>query len=154
MSRIEEKIKSMGLILPESSKPVAAYVPARKAGSIVYTSGQLPMLDGKLTAEGIVGKNVTPEVAKAAALQCALNGLAAIRGVIGDLDKIRSIVKVTCFVASTPEFVSQPVIANGASEFLLEVFGESGRHCRSAVGMACLPLNAPVEVELMMEVDD
>ena len=131
---------------------MAAYVPAVRTGSYVYVSGQLPLVDGKLQATGKVGASVSVEEAAALARICALNGLAAAAGAAGGLDAITRIVKVTCFVASDPSFTGQAQVANGASEFLIEVLGEAGRHARSAVGMAVLPLDTPVEVELIAEV--
>jgi len=132
--------------------PIAAYVPAVTAGPFVYTSGQLPMRDGSLLATGKVGAAVLPEEAKELAAVCALNALAAIKSVIGELDRIVRVVKVVGFVASDPEFSGQPAVINGASELLVAAFGEAGRHARSAVGVAVLPLDAPVEVELIVEV--
>ncbi|HVQ86628.1 MAG TPA: RidA family protein [Actinomycetes bacterium] len=148
----EERIAELGLAIPPVAKPVAAYVPAVRSGSYVYTSGQLPMVEGKLAATGKVGGDVDAEAAKELAQICALNALAAIRAEIGDLGSIKRVVKVVGFVASTPEFTGQPGVVNGVSELLGEVFGEAGVHARSAVGVASLPLDAPVEVELIVEV--
>ena len=142
----------MGFVLPETSKPLAAYIPAVQSGNLVFTSGQLPMIDGSLAETGKVGGSVSPERAKELATVCALNALAAVKTVIGDLDKIKRVVKVVGFVSSTPEFSGQPGVVNGASEFLGEVFGDKGIHARSAVGVAVLPLDAPVEIELIVEV--
>lgn len=142
----------MGFVLPETAKPLAAYIPAVQSGNLVFTSGQLPMVAGSLAETGKVGGSVSPERAKELATVCALNALAAVKTVIGDLDKIKRIVKVVGFVSSTPEFSGQPAVVNGASEFLGEVFGEKGIHARSAVGVAVLPLDAPVEIELIVEV--
>lgn len=152
MSQIEQKIIDLGFVLPETSKPLAAYIPAVQSGNLVFTSGQLPMIDGSLAQTGKVGGSVTPERAKELATVCALNALAAVKTVIGDLDKIKRIVKVVGFVSSVPEFSGQPGVVNGASEFLGEVFGEKGIHARSAVGVAVLPLDAPVEIEIIVEV--
>ncbi len=152
MSLVEQKIAELGLLLPESSKPLAAYIPAVQTGNLVFTSGQLPMRDGQLLRTGKVGKEVSPEDAKALAETCALNALAAIKIAIGDLDKIQRVVKVVGFVASAPDFTGQPSVVNGASEFLGRVFGDNGIHARSAVGVAVLPLDAPVEVELIVEI--
>lgn len=152
MSLVEQKIAELGLSLPESSKPLAAYIPAVQSGHLVFTSGQLPMRDGQLLRTGKVGKEVSLEDAKALAETCALNALAAIKMAIGDLDKIQRVVKVVGFVASAPDFTGQPSVVNGASEFLGRVFGDSGIHARSAVGVAVLPLDAPVEVELIVEI--
>lgn len=148
----EEALAELGLSVPEVVPPVAAYVPAVRSGSQVVTAGQLPVKDGTLVATGKVGAEVTPEVAYDAARQCALNALAAVRSVVGELSQVKRIVKVVVFVASTPDFTGQPQVANGASELLGTVFGDAGVHARSAVGVAVLPLDAPVEVELVVEV--
>ena len=150
----EQRLAALGLTLPAVVTPLAAYVPAVRSGGFVYTAGQLPFVDGKLPATGKVGAGVTVGEAAALARTCALNALAAAVSVTGSLSAIRRIVKVTGFVASAPDFTGQAQVVNGASELLLEVFGESGRHARSAVGMAVLPLDAPVEVELIAEVAD
>lgn len=147
-----ERLAAAGLSLPAVAPPVAAYVPAVRTGNYVYTSGQLPLVDGKLQGTGKVGDGVAPGEAAALARTAALNALAAAASVAGGLDAITRIVKVTCFVASAPSFTGQAQVANGASELLLEVFGDAGRHARSAVGMAALPLDTPVEVELIAEV--
>jgi enamine deaminase RidA (YjgF/YER057c/UK114 family) len=152
MARPEERLASLGLSLPSVAPPVAAYVPTVRTGSLVYTSGQLPLVDGMLPATGKVGADVTPEDAKDLARQCALNALAAVKAEIGDLAKIKRIVKVVGFVASAPAFTGQPSVINGASELLGEVFGDAGVHARSAVGVTVLPLDAPVEIELIVEV--
>ena len=152
MTSIEQKIKDLGLELPETSKPLAAYIPAVKTGNLVFTSGQLPIVSGQLTKTGKVGSEVSPEEAKELARVCALNALAAIKMVIGDLEKIKRIVKVVGFVSSAPNFTGQPAVINGASDFLGEVLGDRGIHARSAVGVAVLPLDAPVEVELIIEI--
>ena len=151
MSTPEERLEAMGLAVPEVAKPVAAYVPAVRTGSYVFTSGQLPMREGRLITTGKVGGEVTAEEAVECARQCALNALAAVRAEIGDLSQVKRIVKVVAFVASTPDFTGQPGVANGASELFGEVFGEAGQHARSAVGVPVLPLDAPVEVELLVE---
>jgi enamine deaminase RidA (YjgF/YER057c/UK114 family) len=153
MSGATERLAELGLTLPAVTAPVAAYVPAVRTGNYAYTSGQLPIVDGKLQATGKVGDSVSPEEAVALARICALNALAAAAGAAGGLDAIKRIVKVTCFVASTPSFTGQAQVANGASELLIDVFGDSGRHARSAVGMAVLPLDSPVEVEMIVEVE-
>jgi enamine deaminase RidA (YjgF/YER057c/UK114 family) len=153
MSEVEDRLAALGRTLPGVAAPVAAYVPAVRSGSFVFTSGQLPMVDGSLAATGKVGGEVTAEEAKALATTCALNALAAIKALIGDLDQVRRVVKVVGFVASTPDFTGQPGVVNGASELLGEVFGDKGVHARSAVGVAVLPLDAPVEVELVVEVE-
>jgi enamine deaminase RidA (YjgF/YER057c/UK114 family) len=152
MSHPEEKLAELGLKLPEVAKPVAAYVPAVRSGNYVHTSGQLPMSEGTLLATGKVGAEVTAEDAKALAQQCALNALAAVKSQIGDLANVKRVVKVVGFVASDPSFTGQPGVVNGASELLGKVFGENGVHARSAVGVAVLPLDAPVEVEIVVEV--
>ena len=151
MTSPAERLAELGLTLPPVVAPVAAYVPAVRTGGLVYTSGQLPMVDGKLPAVGKVGAEVSGTDAADMARTCALNALAAAASAAGGLDAIARIVKVTGFVASAPGFSGQPQVVNGASELLLEVFGEDGRHARSAVGVAELPLNAPVEVELIAE---
>jgi enamine deaminase RidA (YjgF/YER057c/UK114 family) len=150
----QARLAGLGLVLPPVAAPVAAYVPAVRTGSYVYTAGQLPLAEGKLLATGKVGAEVSAEDAARLARTCALNGLAAVASVAGGLSAIRRIVKVTGFVASSPGFTGQPQVLNGASELLLEVLGEAGRHARSAVGVAELPLDAPVEVELIAEVGD
>ena len=150
----EQRLAELGITLPPVAAPVAAYVPAVRTGSHVYTSGQLPMVDGSLAATGKVGLDITPEQAKDLARTCALNALAAVRAEIGDLAKVRRIVKITGYVASDPSFTGQPGVVNGASELLGEVFGEAGQHARAAVGVAVLPLDAPVEVDLVVEVTD
>ena len=152
MSTPEERLAELGLAVPEVAAPVAAYIPAVRSGNHVFTSGQLPMREGQLMASGKVGGEVSPEEAVACAQQCALNAIAAVRAEIGDLDLVKRVVKVVAFVASTPDFTGQPQIANGASELLGTVFGDAGVHARSAVGVAVLPLDAPVEVEIMVEV--
>jgi len=154
MSGAAERLAALGLTLPPVVPPVAAYVPSVRTGSYVYVSGQLPTVDGKLPAVGKVGDAVTAEDAAGMARTCALNALAAAAAAAGGLEGIRRIVKVTGYVASAPGFTGQPQVINGASELLIEVFGEDGRHARSAIGVAELPLNAPVEVELIAEVRD
>ncbi|HLI40119.1 MAG TPA: RidA family protein [Streptosporangiaceae bacterium] len=146
------RLAALGLTLPPVTAPVAAYVPAVRTGGYVYVSGQVPIVDGKLAAAGKVGGEVSASEAAGLARTCALNALAAAAAAAGGLDQIRRIVKVTGFVASAPGFSGQPQVVNGASELLIEVFGEDGRHARSAVGVAELPLNAPVEVELIAEI--
>jgi enamine deaminase RidA (YjgF/YER057c/UK114 family) len=152
MSTVEDRLAGLGRTLPGVAAPVAAYVPAVRSGDYVFTSGQLPMVDGSLAATGKVGAEVSAEDAKQLAATCVLNALAAIKAEIGDLDRVRRIVKVVGFVASTPDFTGQPGVVNGASELLGEVFGDKGVHARSAVGVAVLPLDAPVEVELTVEI--
>ncbi|MFE7188178.1 RidA family protein [Kitasatospora sp. NPDC057541] len=152
MSKVEEKLAELGLTLPPVAAPVAAYVPAVRTGEFVFTSGQLPMVGGKLPNTGKVGAEVTPEEAKELAQICALNALAAVKSVIGDLDLVEQVVKVVGFVASAPDFTGQPGVINGTSELLGKVLGEAGVHARSAVGVTVLPLDAPVEVELQVRV--
>ncbi|RBO84193.1 RidA family protein [Nocardia puris] len=146
-----KNLERLGLSVPAVAAPVAAYIPAVRTGSLVYTSGQLPFVDGELSAVGKVGADVTLEAAAEAARLCALNALAAVHDLVG-LDEVVRIVKVVGFVASAPGFADQPLVINGASEFLGEVFGEAGAHARSAVGVSELPKNTPVEVELIAEV--
>ncbi|MFH8571673.1 RidA family protein [Streptomyces sp. NPDC017993] len=152
MSAVEDKIAELGLKLPQVVPPLAAYQPAVRSGGYVFTSGQLPMVDGALPATGKVGAEVSAEQAKELAATCALNALAAVKSVIGDLDKIQRVVKVVGFVASAPDFTGQPGVLNGASELLGEILGDKGVHARSAVGVAVLPIDAPVEVEIQVEV--
>jgi enamine deaminase RidA (YjgF/YER057c/UK114 family) len=152
MSTASERLAALELALPPVATPVAAYVPAVRTGNYVYTSGQLPLVDGKLQGTGKVGDSVSPADAAVLARVCALNALAAAADAAGGLDAIARVVKVTGFVASAPGFTGQAQVINGASEFLIEVLGEAGRHARSAVGMAVLPLDAPVEVEMIVEV--
>jgi len=151
MTTPEEALAELGLTVPDVVPPVAAYVPALRTGDHVFTSGQLPMRDGALMAAGKVGGEVTAEEAYECAKQCAVNAIAALKAEVGDLSRVKRIVKVVAFVASTPDFTGQPGVANGASELLGHVFGEAGKHARSAVGVPVLPLDAPVEVELIAE---
>lgn len=148
---IAARLAELGIELPAVVTPLADYVPAVVTGNLVYTSGQLPMVDGELPATGKVGAEVDPEQATALARICALNALAAVHSVIGSLDRVTRIVKVVGFVASDPSFTAQPAVVNGASALLGEVFGELGKHARSAVGVAVLPRDAPVEVEIIVE---
>lgn len=152
MTTPEDRLQELGLAIPDVAKPLAAYVPAVRSGAHVYTSGQLPMVDGKLAATGKVGVDIDPDTAKSLAQTCALNALAAIRAEIGELSAVTRVVKVVGFVASSPDFTGQPAVVNGVSELLGTIFGDAGVHARSAVGVACLPLDAPVEVELIVEV--
>lgn len=146
-----ERLAELGVALPPVASPVAAYIPAVRAGDYIYTSGQLPLVDGKLAGTGKVGDGVTAEEAAGYARTAVLNALAAASAVAGGVDAITRVIKVTCFVASAPGFTAQAQVANGASEFLIEVLGDAGRHARSAVGMAVLPLDSPVEVEIIVE---
>lgn len=150
---IEEKIKELGFELPEVAKPLAAYIPARQVGNLVMTSGQVPLVKGVINYAGKVGTDLSEEDGQKAAEICALNCLAAVKGVVGNLDKIVEVVKLTVFVASAPDFTAQPKVANGASELIGKLFGESGKHVRSAVGVTALPLNASVEIEMIVRVE-
>jgi len=148
---IKEKLSGLGLALPVAALPVAAYVPAVKSGNLVFVAGQLPLVGGKIVKEGKVGKEVTPEEAKDMAQICALNALAAI-SLVADIDQIEKIVRVGGFVNSAPEFVAIPGVINGASELFIKLFGDiNGKHARTAIGVAELPLNAPVEVEVIVQ---
>lgn len=153
MSTPEQRIAELGLTLPAVPAPLAAYIPAVRTGSLVYTAGQLPLVEGTLSLTGKVGADVAPEDARVLARQCALNALAAVKSEIGELSRVVRVVKVVGFVASAPDFVGQPAVLNGASELLGQVFGDAGIHARSAVGVASLPLDAPVEIELIVEVE-
>jgi enamine deaminase RidA (YjgF/YER057c/UK114 family) len=151
MTKPTERLAELGLTLPAVPAPVAAYVPAVRSGGWVFTSGQLPFVDGRLAVTGKVGAEVSAESAKEQAATCALNGLAAVAAVV-PLDAVVRVVKVTGYVASDPSFDGQPGVVNGASELLAEIFGPAGRHARSAVGVGVLPLDAPVELELVVEI--
>ena len=151
LSAVEERLAAIGVEIPTAPAPLAVYVPAVRTGSYVYTSGQLPLSAGELVATGKVGAGVTPEVAQECARQCALNAIAAVNSLV-DLDSVVQVVKATVFVASAPDFTGQPAVANGASELFGAAFGDAGRHARSAVGVPVLPMDAPVEVELVVEV--
>lgn len=146
-----QRINELGIVLPQVATPAGAYVPAVVSGNLVFTAGQIPLVDGKLAATGKVGRDLTAEQAKDIARICALNAVAAVKSVIGDLDRVKKVVKVVGFVSSDPSFSQQPAVVNGASELLEQIFGEKGIHARSAVGVAVLPLDAPVEVELIVE---
>ena len=148
---VEQRILDLGLELPEVATPAGAYLPAIVSGNLVFTAGQLPLIDGKLMATGKLGAGIEAAEARELAARCLLNALAAIKSVIGNLDRITKVVKVVGFVASTPEFTAQPTVINGASELLESIFGELGRHARSSVGVASLPLDSPVEIELIIE---
>lgn len=156
MSAVEARLRELGHTVPDVATPAGAYVPALQHGGLVYTSGQLPMVDGALPATGKVGEGeglVEPDRAKELAALCALNAVAAIKSVVGDLDRVTQVVKVVGFVSSDPAFTGQPGVINGASELLGHAFGEAGVHARSAVGVATLPLDTPVEVEVVVAVD-
>lgn len=148
---IERRLRELGVVLPQAAAPAANYLPFVRSGNIVFTAGQLPLKDGKLAASGLLGRELDTAAGREAARLCAINILAVTKAALGDLEKIGRVVKITCFVASTPDFTEQHLVANGASDFLVEVLGEKGKHARSAVGMACLPLNAPVEIEAIIE---
>ncbi|MFL6066041.1 MAG: RidA family protein [Friedmanniella sp.] len=152
MTSPSDRLAQLGLTLPPVATPLAAYVPAVRVGDLVHTSGQLPSVAGELMAVGKVGDQVTPERAAECAAQAALNALAAVAAEVGGLEAVGRVVKVVVYVASAPDFTGQPQVANGASRLLGDVFGEAGKHARSAVGVAVLPLDAPVEVELVVEV--
>jgi len=147
----EEKIKKMGITIPEVVKPLAAYIPAMQVGNLVMTSGQVPISEGKVKYIGKVGKDLSEEEGKEAAKLCALNCLSAIKSVIGSFDNIKKVVKLTVFINSAEGFTAQPKVANGASEFIAEIFGEAGKHVRSAVGVSELPLNSAVEIEMIVQ---
>ncbi|MEJ2695964.1 MAG: RidA family protein [Candidatus Sulfobium sp.] len=150
----EEKIDSMGITLPAVAKPLGSYVPFVRAGNIVYLSGILPLREGKLTKTGKVGESVTPEEAAGDARTCAVNAVAILKSAVGTLDRVRRCVRISGFVASAGDFTGQPKVINGASDLMFEVFGEAGRHARSAVGVNVLPLDSPVEIEFIFEVED
>ena len=152
MSAVEDRLAALGHPLPELVPPAAAYVPAKRSGSHVWTAGQVPMVDGQMPATGKVGAEVTAEQAYDLARVCALNALAAVKSVVGDLDEVVQVVKVLGFVAVDPSFTAISGVVNGASDLLVEAFGEAGKHARSAIGVAALPLDSPVEVELVVEV--
>jgi enamine deaminase RidA (YjgF/YER057c/UK114 family) len=149
----EDRLRELGLELPHPPRPVAAYVPTKRVGNLVYVSGQIPIRGGKVITTGVVPSQVGVPDAVACARQCALNGLAVLKSEIGELSKVRNVVRLGGFVAADPWFGDHPEIINGASELMLQVFGEIGRHARAAVGVASLPLHAPVEVEFLFEVE-
>ena len=151
MSKVEQRLSELGLTLPEVATPAGSYLPAMISGNLVFTAGQIPVIEGKLMATGKLGAEITVEYGAEIAQRCALNALAAVKSVIGDLDRVKQVVKIVGFVSSVPEFTSQPAVINGASEFLQQVFGDAGQHARSAVGVSVLPLDAPVEIELIVE---
>jgi enamine deaminase RidA (YjgF/YER057c/UK114 family) len=154
MATPEQRLEELGIILPEPVTPLAAYVPTVRSGAMVYVSGQVPLVDGKVAYMGRLGPNgLSVEDGVEAARRCAINVLAALKAELGQLSRVRRVVKLTGFVASEPDFVDQPKVVNGASELIVEVFGDAGKHARSAVGMAALPLGVPVEVEAIVEVE-
>lgn len=148
---IKQRLEALGVTLPAAAAPAANYLPYAASGKLLLTAGQIPLADGKLISTGIVGRDLDIAAAQQAAKQCAINILAQVQAAAGDLERIARVIKITVFVASTPDFTSQHLVANGASDFLGEVLGERGKHARSAVGVASLPLNAPVEVEAIVE---
>ena len=150
---IEKRLSDLGVTLPAAAAPAANYVPYCRSGNLLFTAGQLPLKDGKLQASGLLGRDVDTATGKDAAKYCAINILAQAKAALGDLEKIRKLVKITVFVASAADFVEQHLVANGASDFLVAALGERGKHARSAVGTASLPLNAAVEIEAIFEVE-
>ncbi len=150
---IEKRLSDLGVTLPVAAAPAANYVPYCRSGNLLFTAGQLPLKEGKLQASGLLGREVDTASGKEAAKHCAINILAQAKAALGDLEKIRRLVKITVFVASAPDFVEQHLVANGASDFLVAVLGDRGKHARSAVGTASLPLNAAVEIEAVFEVE-
>lgn len=150
---IEKRLSDLGVTLPAAAAPAANYVPFMASGNLVFTAGQLPLKDGKLTATGLLGRDVDVAAGKEAAKQCAINILAQAKAALGDLEKIQRIVKISVFVASSSDFTEQHLVANGASDFLVAAIGERGKHARSAVGVAALPLNAAVEIEAIIETE-
>ena len=151
MPTIADNLARLGIVLPTPAAPAAAYLPFVRSGKLLFTAGQLPFADGKLAATGLVGRDLDVAAAKNAARHCAINILAQVNAATGDLETVARVVKLTAFVASTPDFTEQHLVANGASELIAEVFGERGKHARSAVGVASLPLNAAVEIEAIVE---
>lgn len=150
---IEKRLASLGVTIPTAAAPAANYVSYVQSGNLLFTAGQLPLKDGKFTTSGLLGRDVSVEDAQEAAKWCAINILSQAQAALGDLARIKRLVKITVFVASTPDFTEQHIVANGASNFLAEVLGDAGKHARSAVGVASLPLNAPVEVEAILEIN-
>ncbi|MEI5680359.1 MULTISPECIES: RidA family protein [unclassified Mesorhizobium] len=149
---IENRLKDLGVYLPQAAAPAANYVPFMQSGKLVFTAGQLPLKDGKLVATGLLGRDLDTAAGKEAAKLCAINILAQAKAATGDLDRVKRLVKITVFVASSPDFTEQHLVANGASDFLVAALGDAGKHARSAVGVAVLPLNAAVEIEAIIEV--
>lgn len=152
MTTPEQRLEELGIQLPSPPVPAAAYIPFVRTGNLLFTAGQLAAADGRLLAEGIVGRDVDLDTAVQCARQCAMNVIAQVKAAVGDLGNVEQVVKLTVFVASTPEFVQQHLVANGASELIADVFGDAGRHARSAVGTPSLPRNTPVEVEAIVAV--
>jgi enamine deaminase RidA (YjgF/YER057c/UK114 family) len=154
MSSPEEKLKELGIELPPAPKPLGSYIPAVRAGNLVFISGMLPMKDGRLTHQGKVGRDVTVDGAREAARTAAINALSVLKAQTVRLEKVRRCVKVSGYVASAPDFTEQPRVLNAASDLMAEVFGEGGRHARAAVGVPVLPMDSPVEIEFLFEVED
>jgi enamine deaminase RidA (YjgF/YER057c/UK114 family) len=150
---IDDRLRELGVTIPDVAAPLASYVPAVRTGNLIYTSGQLPTVNGELVSQGIVGRDLAADEAAGAARTACVNALAAVKSLAGDLDRVVRVVRVMGYVSSTADFTGQPQVVNGASDFLIEVFGERGQHSRSAVGVAALPRNAPVEIELLVEVE-
>lgn len=150
---IQKRLADLGVTLPAAAAPAANYVPYAESGKLLLTAGQLPLSDGKLVSTGLLGRDLDTQAGKNAAKHCAINILAQVQAATGDLERIARLVKITVFVASTPDFTEQHIVANGASDFLADVLGERGKHARSAVGVASLPLNAPVEIEAIVELE-
>jgi enamine deaminase RidA (YjgF/YER057c/UK114 family) len=150
---IEARLAGLGIVLPQAAAPAANYVPFMRSGDLLFTAGQLPLKEGKLAASGLLGRDLDTAAGREAAKLCAINVLAQAKAALGDLELVRRLVKITVFVASTPEFTEQHLVANGASDLFVAALGDLGRHARSAVGSASLPLNAPVEVEAIFEVE-
>ena len=148
---VEERLAELGIELPPAPQPVASYIPVKVVGDLAWAAGQVPMLDGTITVSGSVGSGVTTEEANEGARRCAIQALSALRAALGSLDRVTGVVKVDVFVASAPGFTDQPAVANGASDLLVEVFGDEGRHARAAVGVSELPLGAAVEVALLVQ---
>ena len=148
---IEKRLSDLGVTLPAAAAPAANYVPFVRSGNLLFTAGQLPLKDGKLQASGLLGRDLDTAAGAEAAKLCAINVLAQVKAALGDIEKIARVVKITAFVASTPDFTEQHLVANGASDLLAKVLGERGRHARAAVGTASLPLDAPVEIEAIVE---
>lgn len=151
--QFEQKISELGLTLPSVAPPAGSYLPSITSGNLVFTAGQIPLVEGKLAATGKVGSEISLDKAQELARICLLNGLAAVKSELGDLQRVKRIVKIVGFVSSDPSFTQQPQVINAASDLLAEIFGEAGRHARSAVGVSVLPLDAPVEIELIVEFD-
>ena len=150
---IDSRLAELGIVLPAAAAPAANYLPWQRTGNLLFTAGQLPVLDGKLQWAGLAGREIDTDTGRQAARLCAVNVLAQAKAALGDLERVRRVVKITVFVASAPDFVEQHLIANGASDLFVAVLGDRGKHARSAVGMASLPLNAAVEVEAVFEVE-